>query len=33
MAAKKSRRVSKGLAVWVGPTTLLLRLLIEIFKH
>ena len=33
MATKKNRRAGTGLAVWAGPASLLLKLLIEIFKH
>jgi len=35
MAAKKKnhRTARTGLAVWAGPVTLLLKLLIELFKH
>lgn len=33
MTTKKNRRAGTGLAVWAGPTTLLLKLLIELFRH
>lgn len=33
MARKRNRTARTGLIVWAGPTTLLLKLLIEIFKH
>lgn len=33
MARKKNRNAGTNLRVWIGPTTLLLKLLIEIFKH
>ena len=33
MARKKNRTARTSLAVWAGPVTLLLKLLIEIFKH
>ena len=34
MTTKKNHhRARTGLAVWAGPATLLLKLLVEIFKH